>query len=140
MNLRRIAAVAVLAAALAACSGGDGTGGPAAGSPDGMTGPSPTAAGGPATVAIERFTFMPGELEVEAGTTITFVNTDEVLHTVTAGTVEAQQPDRFDGQLDGVGPGDASFELTLDEPGTYPYVCTRHLGVPGMSGTIVVTE
>lgn len=37
-----------------------------------------------------------------------------------------------------MGPGDATFRLTLEEPGTYPFVCTRHLGVRGMSGTIVV--
>lgn len=140
MSPRRIAAAAALAVALAACGGGGGAGGPAPGSPDRTAGPAATGAADRPAVTIERFTFMPAEIEVAAGTTITFINTDEVLHTVTAGTPQDPQPGRFDGQLDGVGAGDASFELTLDEPGRYPYVCTRHLGVPGMSGTIVVTR
>jgi plastocyanin len=40
----------------------------------------------------------------------------------------------FDGQLPEQG---ATFELTLDEPGTYPYFCEIHPG-PGMTGTITV--
>jgi plastocyanin len=40
----------------------------------------------------------------------------------------------FDGQLPEQG---ATFELTLDEPGTYDYFCTVHSG-PGMTGVITV--
>jgi plastocyanin len=91
----------------------------------------PAAAG--VTVTISAFNFQPDPLTVAAGTTITFVNEDSIDHTVTAGTREAPQPELFDGELPERG---ATFELTLDEPGTYDYFCQRHSG-PGMTGTII---
>ena len=81
------------------------------------------------------FAFAPDPLEVAAGTTITFTNEDAIDHTVTAGTREAPDPDTFDGSLPEQG---ATFELTLDEPGTYDYFCQIHDG-PGMTAQIVVT-
>jgi plastocyanin len=78
------------------------------------------------------YEFMPMELTVPAGTTVTWINNDEAEHTVTAS----------DGLFDSgnimtanVAPG-ASFSFTFTEPGTYEYTCTIH---PRMSGTIVVT-
>jgi len=88
-----------------------------------------------ATVTIEAFDFQPDPLTVTAGTRITFVNRDAIDHTVTAGTREQPEPDVFDGELPELG---ATFELTLDEPGTYRYFCRIHAG-PGMTGTIEVT-
>lgn len=144
MNLRMSIPAAVLLVALAACGTGDGgttpDGASTATAPRAASAAAPSPGAEAPTVTIQRFTFMPERIEVRPGTTITFVNTDEVLHTVTAGTPDDVRAGGFDGQLDGVGAGDAEFALTLDEPGTYPYVCTRHLGVPGMSGTIVVRE
>jgi plastocyanin len=87
-----------------------------------------------ATVTINTFNFQPDPLTVAAGTVITFVNEDAIDHTVTAGTRENPQPDLFNGVLPEEG---ATFELVLDEPGTYDYFCSRHSG-PGMTGTIVV--
>jgi plastocyanin len=86
------------------------------------------------TVTINTFNFQPDPLTVAAGTVITFVNEDAIDHTVTAGTRENPQPDLFNGVLPEEG---ATFELVLDEPGTYDYFCSRHSG-PGMTGTIVV--
>lgn len=63
-----------------------------------------------------------------------FTNNDKIDHTVTAGTREEPAPDVFDGQLPEQG---ATFELVLDEPGTYDYFCEIHQG-PGMTGSIVV--
>ena len=87
-----------------------------------------------ATVTVKTFAFGPDPLVVAAGTEITFVNEDAIDHTVTAGTREAPEPDRFDATLDGKG---TTFELTLDEPGTYDYFCQIHPG-PGMTATIEV--
>ena len=87
-----------------------------------------------ATVTIETFDFQPDPLVVPAGTTITFVNRDKIDPTVTAGTRDAPEPGVFNGQLPEQG---ATFELTLDEPGSHPYFCTIHPG-PGMTGTITV--
>ena len=86
------------------------------------------------TVTVKTFAFGPDPLEVPAGTVVTFVNEDAIDHTVTAGTREAPEPERFDGQLPGKG---STFELTLDEPGTYEYFCQIHPG-PGMTAAITV--
>jgi plastocyanin len=117
-------AIAVLAVVgTAACGGG----GADVGSADGTV-------PGPATVAVATFAFEPDPIVVPAGTTITFVNEDAIDHTVTAGTRDAPTPEAFDGQLPEQG---ATFELTLDEPGTYDYFCEIHPG-PGMTATITV--
>jgi plastocyanin len=85
---------------------------------------TPTASG--STVTIVDFAFMPQELTVAVGTTVTWTNEDWAPHTVTAGDGS------FDsGRLD----QGASFEHTFDQAGTHAYVCTFH---PGMTGTITV--
>jgi plastocyanin len=101
----------------------------------GDTGAAPSApdrAG--ATVTVATFSFAPDPLVVSVGTVITFVNEDPIDHTVTAGTREAPEPEHFDGQLARKG---STFELTLDEPGSYDYFCQIHPG-PGMTATITV--
>ena len=119
-------ALVVLVAGFTACGGDDGGDGASA---------DPTEPAATAEVAVATFAFAPDPLEVEAGTTITFTNEDAIDHTVTAGTREAPEPDTFDGSLPEQG---ATFELTLDEPGTYDYFCQIHDG-PGMTAQIVVT-
>ena len=91
-------------------------------------------------MTIELVAFAPQELEVEAGTTVTWSNEDPGTHTVTSGEVEqgtsgvTQAPDgRFDS---GTIAGDGSFEHTFDEPGTYPYFCALHPAT--MSGVVNV--
>lgn len=70
-------------------------------------------------------------LEVAVGTTVTWTNTDQILHTVTTGT-----PDAPDGRIDGQMPeAGSTFSFTFTEPGTYAYFCSRHTF---MTGTIVV--
>ena len=89
-------------------------------------GSAETAAGGDAVI-IEDFTYKPAELEVKAGTTVTFTNKDEFLHTATA------TDKSFDtGNLE----QDAASELTFDEVGTFDYLCTIH---NSMTGTITVS-
>lgn len=137
MNPRHLAplVVAVAAIALSGCGGGgatDTTDATTAGTAD-----TAEAAGNgatEATVTIETFNFQPDPLVVHADTSITFVNEDAIDHTVTAGTRENPTPDSFDGELPQKG---ATFELTLDEPGTYDYFCRIHPG-PGMTASIVV--
>ena len=105
---------------LSACGGGD-----EAATPSGE---------GPPTVTVETFDFQPDPLVVPAGTTVTFLNEDAIDHTVTAGTRENPTPEVFDGELPEQG---STFELTLDDPGTYDYFCEIHPG-PGMTATITV--
>lgn len=124
MNLcsRRLPPLLVLLGAtfLSACGNGEEAAGP-------------SLQGGP-TVTVQTFDFQPDPLVVPAGTTITFLNEDAIDHTVTAGTRADPTPEVFDGKLPERG---ATFELTLDDPGTYDYFCEVHPG-PGMTATITV--
>ena len=85
------------------------------------------------TVTIKAFQFQPDPIEVDAGTTVTFVNEDATIHTVVAGTRAKPAPDTYKGKLD----EGATFEQTYDKPGTYDYYCDLHSG-DGMVGQVVV--
>ena len=80
-----------------------------------------------APVAIQTFQVQPSPLEVAAGTTVTWSNRDDILHTVTAGAPGAVDG-RFDGPLDGTG---TTYTFTFAEPGTYAYFCARHEAMRG---------
>ena len=82
-------------------------------------------------VAVQLFQFRPVGLEVTRGARVVWINQDDIIHTVTAGTPE-RRDGRFDLTLQGQGSA-ASVELT--EPGLYPYFCERH---PHMRGEIRV--
>ena len=88
---------------------------------------APTTA--PATsVEIDNFIFKPAELTVNAGTTVTWVNKDDVPHTATA---KGKSP-AFDSKaLD----TDEKFSFTFDQPGVYSYYCKVH---PHMTGKVIV--
>lgn len=133
--LRSFAVLSFLALGLVAC-GSDDAGGTSSSAPVATTDPADAAAApaARATVTIKTFQFGPDPLVVAAGTTITFVNEDKIDHTVTSGTREAPTPNVFNGVLPEQG---TTFELTLDEPGTYDYFCQIHPG-PGMTGVITV--
>ena len=80
------------------------------------------------TVEIRNNAFIPDQLNVAPGTTVTFVNRDDVPHTATSDNK------LFDsGEL---APG-ASYPVVLDGAGTVTYHCKLH---PEMQGSIVVGE
>ena len=120
--------VAVLAAvaALSACGGGE---------PAAQAEPKAEAT----KVTIKAFDFQPDPLTVKAGTTITFVNTDQIHHTATAGTRGKATPKVFNAKMEAApGPGESvEAQITLDKAGTYDYFCKFHPG-DGMVGKIVV--
>jgi plastocyanin len=78
-------------------------------------------------VDIRDFAYVPDPVEVAAGTTVTWTNSDTVPHTATA-------QDRAVLQSGTLNPGD-SFSQTFDTPGTFDYFCEFHAN---MKGTIVV--
>jgi plastocyanin len=80
-----------------------------------------------AAVAVRVFQFQPSPLQVSAGTTVTWTNRDDILHTVTSGAPDAKDG-RFDGTMNGTG---MSFAVTFSEPGTYAYFCSRHESMRG---------
>jgi plastocyanin len=79
------------------------------------------------TIKIEGMKFVPEVLTVSPGDLVVWQNTDLVPHTAVAAP-------RFDS-----GPiaPDASFKVTLSQPGEIHYVCTIH---PGMAGQILVQK
>jgi plastocyanin len=79
-------------------------------------------------VTIDNFAFTPAELTVNAGTTVTWLNRDDIPHTVTDA---ADQRAFKSAPLD---TGD-SFSHQFATPGTYHYFCSLHAH---MQGTIVV--
>jgi plastocyanin len=82
----------------------------------------------PVTVAIDNFNFTPKEVTVTTGTSVTWVNHDDVPHTATA---KGDSP-LFDSKaLD----TDDKFSFTFTTPGVYHYYCKVH---PHMTGTITV--
>lgn len=78
------------------------------------------------TATIRNLAYTPANIEITAGTTIVWRNSDQVDHSVTA----------RDGTWDSgiIRPG-ATWQRTFTEPGTYDFFCTPH---PFMKGTIVV--
>ncbi len=73
--------------------------------------------------------FDPNTVTVSSGDTVTWVNEDSLIHTVTALNPHP------DGVLDSfVNPGD-QFEFTFDTPGEYPYHCVLH---PWAVGKVIV--
>ena len=80
------------------------------------------------TVKIENFTFLPRELDISTGTTVTWQNADDVPHTATS----KDDPRVFDsGPLD----TDDKFSFTFNKPGKYAYYCKVH---PHMTGVVIV--
>jgi plastocyanin len=70
--------------------------------------------------------YAPDDLNVAAGTTVTWTNTDSVDHTSTS--------DATGWNSGTVAPG-RQFSFAFQTPGTYRYHCAIH---PGMVGTVVV--
>ena len=76
-------------------------------------------------IKIGNFTFGPKELKVKSGTTVTWVNEDDIPHTVVS--LNNFRSKALD--------SDDKFSFTFTTPGTYKYFCSLH---PHMTGTIVV--
>jgi plastocyanin len=130
--VRAAAAVgtAALLALASACSGSSGT--------------TQTAAPSGPTVRLKLLQFDPSPLTVKAGTTVTWLEDEDITHTVTSGAVTGvdassglragQEPDGlFDHRLTSKG---QSFSFRFAKPGTYSYFCSIH---QGMNATVVVT-
>lgn len=79
-------------------------------------------------IAILNYKFDPEVLTVAAGTTVTWVNQDETVHSVVS------SDKRFTGS-GGLDKGD-DYSYTFTTPGSYEYFCSLH---PFMKGQIVVT-
>jgi plastocyanin len=80
------------------------------------------------TVRIDNFSFSPDTLTVKAGTTVHWVNHDDIPHTV----VSADTPRLFkSAPMD----SDGQFSYTFNSAGSYQYFCSIH---PHMVGRVIV--
>jgi plastocyanin len=77
-------------------------------------------------VKIDNFSFGPATLTVAPGTTVTWINRDDIPHTVVSDDKVFKSK-----VLD----TDEKFSYTFDQPGSYPYFCSVH---PKMTGKVVV--
>lgn len=77
--------------------------------------------------------YVPSEITVTAGRTVTWMNDDVAFHSVTSGSYGAPEGLFDSGHMD---PGEL-FEVRFAEPGTFDYFCTLH---PWMHGTVTVRE
>lgn len=82
---------------------------------------------GATSVEIHDLTFDPATIEIPAGGTVTWINSDSVPHTATA-------QDRSVLQSGTIPPGER-YSQAFDTPGTFTYFCEFHAN---MKGTIVV--
>ena len=79
-------------------------------------------------VTIGNFAFAPQELKVPVGTTVTFRNDDDTIHSIVA----------EDGSFHSKGlDTDDTFSFTFSKPGDFAYVCGLH---PFMHGKVTVTQ
>lgn len=82
---------------------------------------------GPGAVEIADFAFGPEVLTVAVGATVTWTNTDDATHTVTADDGETLASEDLK--------ADDTFAKTFEAPGSFEYICKFH---PNMRGTITV--
>jgi amicyanin len=78
-------------------------------------------------VSIDNFTFTPPSLTIKAGTTVTWINKDDIPHGIASSNNAFTKSKALD--------TDDSYSFTFTTPGTYQYFCYVH---PHMTGTIVV--
>jgi len=80
----------------------------------------------PTEVSVDNFTFGPDTLTVAANSTVTWINKDDVPHTIASndGLFKSKALDTDD-----------KYSYTFTKPGTYSYFCSIH---PKMVGKIVV--
>lgn len=82
---------------------------------------------GPVQVKIDNFTFAPTPLTVPAGTTVQWVNRDDIPHNVVSEDKTTFKSKALD--------TDQNYSYTFTKPGTYTYFCSIH---PKMTGKVVV--
>ena len=76
--------------------------------------------------------YLPFEISVDTGTTVSWSNDDTAAHTVTSGLVAEGGDGMFDSSLFTAG---TTFEYTFNDTGTFDYFCTVH---PWMTGIVKV--
>jgi LPXTG-motif cell wall-anchored protein len=77
-------------------------------------------------VAMRDYKFVPKEITVEVGDTVTFTNEDSADHNAIAEDDSFRTPTFGEGE---------SESVTISEPGSYPYFCSLHSNMEGRIST-----
>lgn len=78
-------------------------------------------------VKIDNFTFAPKDLTIPVGTSVKWINRDDIPHTVVSDDKSTFKSKALD--------TDDSFSYTFTKPGTYSYFCSIH---PKMTAKVIV--
>jgi plastocyanin len=78
------------------------------------------------TISMKNSAFSPPSLQVNINATVTWINDDNMVHTVAAGNGSFDSGD--------IAPG-SKFTYTFTNTGTYNYSCIHH---SGMTGVVIV--
>jgi plastocyanin len=81
-------------------------------------------------VKIIKSTFIPAVIKVKKGDTIRWINTEELLHTVTSGKAPMADKEFNAAYVK------KEFEVRLDKEGFYDYYCELHPAI--MRGVVIV--
>ena len=79
-------------------------------------------------VKIDNFSFGPAAITVSVGATVTWINRDDIPHTVVS-TDKVFKSKVLD--------TDEKFSFTFTKPGEFPYFCSIH---PKITGKVIVTN
>src|SRR6476619_2529459 len=122
-NIKSPGLLLVLAMSLLlSCSKGGGANNPYGNNTNNNTNTQTTSGN---TISIAGMSFSPSSLTVKAGTTVTWTNNDNVLHTVTADDASFSSGDMNNG---------STYSHTFSAAGTYAYHCNYH---PAMKASVV---
>ncbi len=78
-------------------------------------------------ITIDNFTFSPPEITVPVGTVVTWVNHDDIPHSIVAGDKKTFRSKALD--------TDDSYAFTFTAAGNFSYFCGLH---PHMTGKVIV--
>ncbi len=83
-------------------------------------------------ILIVKSSFVPPVVKIKKGDTVRWINTEELLHTITSGKAPKHDKKFNENYLY------RNFEITLKQPGFYDYFCVLHNAT--MRGVIIVEE
>lgn len=82
--------------------------------------------GGTNQVSMQGSQFSPASITVSKGSAVTWINNENVVHTVTSNAGSFDSGDMANGN---------TFSFTFSNAGTFPYHCKHH---SSMTGTVIV--
>jgi plastocyanin len=129
MSSLRLATISALLMFVVACGSDSSSPAPSPASPSPAPAPGAQTASVAIVVGAESLgnrAYNPADLDVAAGTTVTWTNTDSTSHTSTSNAARWNS---------GIVPPGGTFSFAFQTAGTFPYHCAIH---PGMAGTVVV--